>query len=1046
MTRLFISRCLLIYGICCWSAPVFAADNAAHLHDKRRILAQSFVAKLKNRLGSAESPAAQTKDMSGISRIAMGTEMQFRPRVGKVRLDYDVYAVKGQDDFYLSLPDLISALAFPITIDQDARTAQGWFMREDWRFDLDLKANRVTARGNDYVITAQDYQIINDEMFFAGKFIQQWFGMTYGYHTGQQYIDIESEYPLPVIAQIKRRGQGGRNPVRQNIAQLPEQKFDYEWLDLNVADLTERTNYTRQGDGRKSDILNRGDIRLAGDFLKHDAYAFINMDDRDGLNGITTRMSRASHDPDLLGFMKARSYMMGDISGLGVPLTGDSEQGLGFRVSDNPLSGVNYQDTRISGYALPGWDVELYRDDTRVDTLIVDDTGRYEFENVQLFAGDNQFEVVFYGSQGEIRSEKINIPLNAATLSSQKNTYDFSVALQDTQTYRRIDSDEVDSGTPNIAGQYNYYVGDALAYTGFRAVQENEEQKFYLGSGLTTIWLGSILEANLAADEAGEFAGRLGVRRNIADWQTALSTQIQTDNYNPGDTTTPAMLDVQASATRRYTPPIGTGGNIGLNANYRQFSDDSESNGVSVSIGQGFNKVSLSNTLVYDRITPEEGDTTTRVSNDFSARVNVTGNLSARAGVNYRIKPESQMERYFSNVNYRPAMNLNFDASLDHYPEQQQTEGRVQANYTHEKFRFSPFLQLDNQNDLTAGFNVTTSLIDVPNQNLPLVTGERLSSQGMVSAHVYLDVNGNGLFDDGDEPISGTVVESVNSRRRANTNDSGYAMLNRLSTNILTDIRVDNSSLPDPFMIAINPGNSVLPRPGKIYEMEFPVQFSSEIDGTVFLSDRVGKKFAKFVEVSLLPVDTTKKPITAKAAQDGFFIVSQIPPGQYYMTVKGEDAQTLKSARTKPRLLIFGHEGEMLSSQDVSLIKGRRDINFSILKPLDLVGWDGSRPTAFIRIPESESTSLLNVLYRLRMKGLADKVVSGLSRYETQDAEGKPIVRYVVASGNLDDAWNRCEMMSENNLPCAVELLLPQTDTNQGTSEVPDGTIATALR
>lgn len=1022
MSRFVFFRLILFYGILSLHHPACAATEAAGAPSlsagDRVSLARDFVTRLKGKLQVGNVPA-----LSPVlsARIAEGTTVQFRPRLGQVRLDYDIYAIKGRDDFFLSLTDFIDTLNLPITLDTDKGTAQGWFLREDWHFGLDMAQRRVQARGQDFPLKPQDYQAVDGDIFVAGAVLGVWFDMAFSYDVSQQYIDIKSAYPLPLLAQMKRHeGRAGHKDIRQ-IAQLPRQKPNYKWAHLTTADVALRTNYSRDGDDGKANTLNRSDVMLSGDFLKHDAHVFINADDRDGLNAVTGSLSRSSDQAELLGPLKARSYAMGDITTVAMPLSGGTGQELGIRVSNNPLTGISFQKTSITGNALPGWDVELYRGNARIDLVTADDTGRYEFLDVQLFAGDNDFDVYFYGQQGEVRREHVNIPLNEAALASQAGTYDVSLSLNQRMTYQRLRSEDEDAGTPRLSGQYNFSLGNALAYAGVHMLEQGGKQKAYAGSGITGIVDGYVLDANMAADEKGEVGGRLGVRKNIYDWNLALTTELASDEFSPDSSAMSQTLGVFGSAQKSYTPFWGLSGNMILSGNYREYADGSTAQTASWGLGQGFNRLSLSNSLLYDQVDPAHGAVSERLMDSLSARAFLSSQVSVRAGVDYMIKPDNRLDRYLVSINYRPAHNLTIDAEAEHQPDTRYSQGELRANYIHDKFRLSPFVRYDSDRDLTAGLSLTTSFLDTPYGHVPFVTSERLSGRGYVSARVFLDVNGNYIFDEGDEPIEGTVVESIQSRERQETRADGYALLRRLTTNLPTDIHVDDTSLPDPFMVAVDRGRSILPRAGEIYNMNFPVQFSGEVDGTVAALDKSGHKApVKFVSVKLMPLDASRnETVVAKAAPDGFFLLSQVPPGKYYLTVDEKEAQALKVARPMPRLLTFTHEGTMLYAQDIVMRQGHHDIDFGIMSPEFFPGTNTAEPEYFISFSQGKKSGLLESLYRLRMKGQREQAVSGLPVLEGVDG----VSYYRVGKDGLTAAYQRCEIMSARNLPCRVSVL-----------------------
>lgn len=1027
MPRRLVSRCLLLYGIICLSCPAHAASDAAALHDKKTQLARDFVSRLKNKLTGGESAADSQADSQvpasrdfALSQIPEGQDLLFRPRVEKYVLDGNIFTLKGADDFYLSLSDLVAAFNFPITLSDDQKSAAGWFVSEGWGFRLDTQSNTASARGETYTLTEKDYQFADGDLMISGRLAQQMLGMRYDYDVSQQYIEVDTDYALPVIAQMKRRNRKNARH-NENIAVLPRKDYEYDMASLASADLSLRSNYVRRGSTQRGNLSNTANIGLNGQLLKNDARVFASMDDDNGLNVVTARLSRESDRPELLGPLKARSYALGDTDTVSIPLTGQSAQELGVRVSSNPLTYINYQDTRISGNALPGWDVELYRENSLLGTLVVDETGRFEFDNVQLYAGDNNFEIYFYGYQGEVRKESLSIPLTAETLMASGGTYDFSATLNDSAVYRRQISDDEDRDTPHVAGKYNFFVGDALAYAGFRGWQEAGEPKLYLGTGATNIWNGFVFDTNLAVDEDAEMAGRLGIRKNINDWNLAWSTQLQTDEFSEGVATdNPATLRTMGSIYRYYTPFTGGSGSFSLSGDYREYADGGSAHGASLGLSHGFRGVSLSNSLRYDESSPMTGATTEKVVDDFSARVRLSQQVSTRAGLSYQIRPDSQMDRYFANVNYRPHNNLDLDFNVEHEPVLDHTEGEVRANYTHDHFRVSPFVRLDSDNDFTAGFNLSTSLVNVPGQNQPALIGRALG-QGMLAAHVFLDANGNLVFDEGDEPLPDVVVESLNSRAREKTKENGRVLLPRLASNIVTDIRVDNATLPDAFMISVNKGNSVLPRAGKVYDLEFPIQFSGEADGTIAVTDPGGgTKLARSVGVSLIPLDSARQEtLKVKAGQDGFFLFSQVPPGRYFLTVDAADAKLLKAARPMPKILTFTHEGTMLYAQDTVLQQGRHDIGFEMLPVGYFPGVTTTEPEYYISVAEDDKSGLLQAFYRMRMKDVVGRVVAGLPPVDT----GSGAIYYRVGPGGLANAYQRCEIMSAHRLPCQVSVL-----------------------
>lgn len=1023
MRQKFFSRCILLYGIFCLSYPVQAADNPT-LQDKRASLAKNFVSRLKDKLSipTHTSPAnsLSSNDLA-LSQIKEGETLLFRPRSEGYTIDYNIYAIKQSSDFYFLLSDFMEGLNFPVIVDNEQKKATGWYLREDWPFILDIKQGIVQAQGREFPLSSEDYRIEADGIYVAGHSIEAWLGIKLTYDPAQQYLLIDSPYPLPAVAQLKRRDRVGYKNA-DNIAQLPRQEFGYDVLNMGVADLSLRTNYNRDGQSKRTSNFNQADLVVNGELLGHTALLGVGADDTEGINTVTARLYKQSDRAELLGPLKARSYAFGDTGTVDVPLTGFSSQELGSRVSSNPLSAINYQDTRISGNAMPGWDVELYRGDALIDTQTVDPTGRYEFNNVQLYAGDNQFDVYFYGYQGEVKKESINIPLTVEILQAQGDTYDVSATMNERSFYRREKSLDVDEGTPRLAGKYNFFVGNALAYAGLHVQQEQGEQKSYLGAGTTNIWKGFVFDTNFAADEQGEAAARFGIRKNINDWNMAFATKLQTDQFSAGtDTDNPSVFQTQASVQKNYRPLIGTSGSISLDSQYEEYADGATNKTGGFGVGQGFERVSFSNSLSYNEFTPAFGQSEDRLYNDLTARMRLTNDLTFRGGATYRIRPHSRMDRYFASLNYRPNNKFNLDTEIEYEPDTRMAEAELRANYTHDRFRLSPYVRTNSDRDFVTGVNLSTSLLNVPDSS-PLITSDRLIGQGSLSAFVFLDVNGTGIFDEGDEPLQEVVVESLNSRSREATGEDGYALLKRLPVTIPTDIHVDNTTLPDPFMISVNKGRSILPREGRIFEMQFPVQFSGEVDGTTFITDLSGSRQAmRSVSVSLVPMDAAHNEVmTSKAAQDGFYLFSQVPPGQYFLTVSAQDAKTLKAARPKPRILTFTHEGTTIYAQDILLQKGQYDIGFDVVAAGFFPDLQNAEPEYFIQTGKEKTSGILQALYNMRMKDVVSRAVAGLQPYTRGQDDESGGLYYRVGAGGLDAAYGRCQILADQKLPCRV--------------------------
>lgn len=993
-------------------------------------LAKQFVEKTKkndayNRTLNAIDTNEQ-KNRRALNQIPDGQSLLLRPRIGNLIYEFDVYSIKKNNTLYFSLLDMIDILELAIDWDEDAQKGQGWFLREDWQITLDFSESVVVSRNKKFPITDQDYYEEGGEIFVSQEALSQWLYMSFMADVSQQYLEIESPYPLPGVARNYRLQKNAGVGRSNNEAKLPRQEIEYDWLDINTADVRIGTRYRRQKDA-DADTRYNANVTLQGQALKHEAYALASYDDRDQISSIRTRLSKRNENPVLLGPLKARSYSIGDTDLTDLPLTGDARQELGFRVSNSELVNTQFETTDINGDALPGWDIELYRNGILVSSILVDSDGRYEFSDVQLFAGDNLFEIFFYGPQGEIRNRTINIPVTEALLSSQNNTYDVSASLSDTQTYEKNEFEDIDRDSPHFVARFNKVIGNSLAYIGVRNRDIEGDNKTFVALGGTKIWNNTIFDVNTGIDDEANTAAQIVARKNINDWNLALRGLVQDEDYQAEESSNPRVLDVSFNAQKNYVISPRTKSNISVQSGYSENADGQTLFENRLGLSHQFKQYNISNTSVYEQFDSDDAFATEdRLDNTLSLRANM-GRVFARGGVTYEIKPEQGVDRYFSQLSYRPSQKFSGDLFLDHEPDRDFSEARLNLNYRHKNFTTSPFVEIDSDDELYAGVNVNFNIIDQPESGMPIITSERTVGRGLVSAFVYHDKNGNKIFDESDEPLPEVTVESLNVRRRAQTNEKGYSLIRNLPSVRATDIVVDDQTLPDPYMISGFEGASIFPSPGEIVEIEFPVHMSGEIDGTAMIRERNGfVKTVKGGEIELLSLKDGKNNIVkAPIAIDGFFVVPKIPPGQYLMQVSHKTAKRFGAASPSPRIINVGYEGDTLYAQNVELLGNRKNvaINVSYQKPEYFEAATMDQPYYTLKIGQAGQSKIQGLLSKLAKSRLSPNTYQGLQKLASigDDAE-----TYFTGHNNSYAALHRrCEMFLDQGVACSMEVWVP---------------------
>ncbi len=1002
---------------------------------KKIIFLYCFITLLFIPFGSSLASISNTKNEDTIDyleRLSDGQTLLLRPRSEKIVYDDDLYAIKINNEIYYSIADFIDILDLAISYQFDDKKGTGWFLREDWRISLDFNNNIVTARGREYSVSAEDVIHQDNTTFVRESAIEDWFGFTIEPDIPQQYVNIITPYPLPIVAQHNRKQALGRKMNAANDPIFPRKDITYDWLDINTADVRLGVQAQNLNDSEQRNIKQSAVIAAQGQALKHNAYLSASYDNNNALSSVVSTLSKRNENPTLLGPLKARSYSVGDTNSVQVPLMGNNTQNLGLRVSNSPLINNQFQTATINGNAIIGWDVELYRNNILIDRQVISTSSQYQFDDVELFAGENKFQVFFYGPQGEVRVEEINLPVNAALLDTQDNIYDASISFNDTQTYRKNKINTKDRNTLNFSGIYKKKVGKSLAYLGLQSRQIDEIQKNIMGLGATSLFKETLIDTNIAADLSGEASAQLAARKNLGGWDMSANALTQTSGYSPNNETFPKNLEFGVSGRRNFDFEDQSKLNIVTSHNYIKNSNGASQFSSELGTSYFKNGLNLSNNLNYST-TGFDSDRNDTVENIVSVRGNYK-DLFFRGGTSYNIIPNAEITDYLAQINYQPHSRFSTDLTYRYRPFDEYSNWRLNLNNTNKYFRISPFVEYDSNNDLYAGLNMNFSVIDTPNATIPSISSNRLVGKGLVSSKVYYDKNGNMVFDENDEVLPDVVVKSINVKRRDTTDQNGYSLIDNLPVNRATDITVDDATLPDSFMITANDGISVLPEPGEIIEVEFPIHLSGEIDGTVSLIDEnENLSTVRRAKVDLYSLDKKDDVIQTRAAMDGFFVVSQIPPGRYLMAVNKDTINQYDAGTDKPKIIDIGYDGDVYYDKNITLDKNKPYVPIKVsysdkdnneLQKLKHHEDQINQQNEQYKIStQSQGISKLSMLLgNFAQKNVDHSIYTDMQSVTVDNPQS---YIYTAHQDTIDDAYEKCQKLSAKAIPCSMEVIVP---------------------
>lgn len=1038
--RAFKRACLVCTALVSLAAAPAHAQNSALKRSDLMGLAKEFVTRIGNGFEQADQrPAQILKPGANVSsRIPNGEELILQMQAGpqKIPLNYDIIAIKQSYGMDVMLEDFFAAVDFPIFINDDAGTAEGWFIRENQTFQLDVPSQRVVIQGQEIPLLDGEVFEMDGEYYAQSTALEKWFNMRFAYNFEELRVTVYSAQPLPAEERFARENREAGSSTVFNDPILPFEELEYSAFDVPFFDVNLQGSYVKRED---TEALKRARYSIigAGDFAYLNANTFLSGDDDDLVTTFRAKFDRESLEPDLLGPLKARYFSFGDIDSTDLEIASRSIQEQGVRVTNRlDTRSTGYDTTYFRGNAQPGWDAELYRDDRLVATQQIGIDGQYEFLEVPLFAGSNDFRIVLYGPQGEIREITESIPVNADSLLGKETYYDVSLTRNGEITYEANDIDRPQDGTPTLTARVDHGLTENMSgFAGFLSRDEGDIRRNYIESGISTYANETFLDLNTSYEASeSEFGASATARRNFGAHSARGTVFAATDGFQPApdNQTNPTTFRTNAQLNGPAKNFFGLSSSYGINANYQKFAQGNHFANASANYSTRLSKAVVNNGLSFTDREDINGTQETTLEYNTNVRGFFKGGFY-RLASNYEVLPDMELDTLFASYNYPFTQNLDGLVEVEHNLNPSLTELRGSLNWKTDKATISPRFTYDTENTLEAFLNVRFGLAYNPATNDLDMFNQRISTTGGVSARVFLDKNGNGIFDGNDQLLENATLKAVQANREALSDKNGVAFIPDLPQGLITDVMIERESLEDPYYIPNYEGVSIRPRPGVVKELDFPIVVAGEMDGTVELRDEDGSKsLARQFKMNLIAPWGEVIQSTA-TAYDGFYVFIDVPPGIYYLLPDYETAKRAGYQMPSPRRYIFKPDGSIFYDQNFVLNEGT-PIDYSFESDIEPKSRKNKQvlqslgPTsASLRIGPFTSR-LAATVAMLKVKRAQSYIRQGLSIQDpleslSRDADTKKYwINAESGSGSVADAETACRALAGFEIPCQVKI------------------------
>lgn len=842
--------------------------------------------------------------------------------ISSLSLDRDplsdtLYLYESGDDVLLPVGELARQLTLGVTVDPVTRTASGFLLAETAGFRIDPSAGKVFLPGREEDFDSSRVRWIDGDLYVPSRLLSRWWPVDFRFSMNALALQALPREKLPIQLKLEREREAARLGGRRGgyvDPGFPRLANPYGLASTPMIDATLGLGANRAGDRTTS--VAAISATLAGDLLGMEALGYASVSKAEPKADVRLTLSRNQPDGGLLGPLDATSVKVGDV---GLPalknVLAGAGAGWGASISNRPLnSPSSYGLQTLRGELPQGWDVTLYVNDALIAFARSRGDGLYEFPDQPLVFGRNEFRLVFNGPLGQRRVETQVYTLDQ-TVTRPGEVYYFAGAQRDGEKTARS-TVQVDMG---LARGLSLTAGAVHIERPDNRQSGRPLDASYVNAGLRASAFGSLLNLDHTQDVQGGAVTEIGVRTMIRrvslDASRTWIHDFASDEYAIVDD--PLRLRDQVRLTGSLN--LSTRLRLPFAVDIRREETVSGQRTLDLQPRLSVNVGGASFTNALDWRFAPGGDS---LASSLQASRRVAG-VGVSGQVAYTLRPDIRMGSlamaFDKTLGENNRVNLGVVRSFD------PGKTSVTAGWTRNFGAFSVGFSglYAGPKEMGFGIQLTTAIGRNPRSGHALRDWRPMAGSGAVAAKVFVDSNLNGRFDPDEEPIPNAGFTVNGGGRQGPRSDSrGEVVLTRLQPGAYADVALDLGTLEDAQWQPTRPGVRVLPRPGKVQIVDFPVVLTAEIDGTVYLQGDAGRRGIGNARLQL--VDPAGGIVAETVSGgDGYFIVPNVRPGTYRLRISPEQLTGLKLRADASPEVTVNARADFVNGVDITLSRVR---------------------------------------------------------------------------------------------------------------------------
>ncbi len=838
--------------------------------------------------GAASSPVAPAWSADPDDQYML--EVNIR----QLRLGDGVRAFGTPEGTCVNFGDFLTTLDVPMRIDVGAKRATGWAFKESNKIAIDLGTGRATwGAGKSEMMTSGTVRLTPDGWCVDTVALARWFQIGVKPSLGGSMLLLSSDAKLPVELAKERHDRAARlTHASLSLGQLPQVRLPYRlWrtpaLDFVVSGGVTYSARTGSRVDRHAALLAAGELAS----MSYEAQATTDAHGRP--DSLRLRAYKSDPDGHLLGPLRATHFGVGDVAGLDSRLIGVGRVGRGVEVTNRPLlTPTAFDRTHLEGDLPAGWEAELYRNGELLAFAPGTGDQRYRFDDVQLHYGANELEVRLYGPQGQIRTRTETVDV-ADAAAPPGTTWYWAGVNQPARELIALRAHPPDTiALPKLQASVALEHGlDQRTSIGLAATMQvvDDERLTYVEGTVRRSIANALIEVAGVRDSHGGMAARASLLGKIGAFDIA-GEATAASNFR--------LNGIREKAIRQAQLSIGAPFKIGnavipVSASLRLIDRPGGARSLEAAgrLSANIGRFNLGTDIRWRHNSDRSGLVTTQ-SDDLEATLIGAGHIGRvrlRGSSTFDLKPSARLKVAELSAYWSASEKADWDAGLGY--DNEARRGRARLSYIHRFDTIALALTGEGASDgsIAFGFNLNFSLDPVRGfrpSRLPI------ASAGIIRAHVYRDLNDNGVRDKGEPDEPGALITTGTRLAQAPTDKRGASTVSGLTTYQPVAVGIDQSTLSDPNLTPRKALQVVTPRAGIAAEVEIGLVGSGSIEG-VLVKDGGGG--FEGVDIELVGADG-KLVGTSQSDFDGYFLLDRVPYGHYNVRIAAASAKAIHSA------------------------------------------------------------------------------------------------------------------------------------------------------